>query len=1634
MIRFFWLSLCVFILSGAVAQHPNQWIDFQQDYFRIPTARDGIYRLTSTQLIENGFPAGSIDPARIRIIHRGVEQAIFVAGESDGTFDTDDYIEFFGVKNDAGSDARLYRPEAVQHNPYHAVFSDTTSYFLTVGPGLGKRMIHVNSYNDAALPVAFHIDEKRLVFGDQYAYGASDRDEVYSSAFETGEGWTGTAIRQGQSRDFQLQGITRTVAAGAVPKLELMLVGRNSVAHTAEIRIGVSQRLVQVTLEPFEPTLIKQDIEWSDLTGDGKLTVRVSVPNRGYNDQVSVSYIRFRYPQAADALNLSEKLFEIPPGQPLVNLKVENAQAGSRFFDVTNPADTRRFGSVEDATLNATLTGAERGLRIFISSVWNIPAKITRVRFKEIDPALYNYVIITHPLLRKPAGGYSDPVAAYAEYRASDPGGAYKPLIVDVGEVFDQFNYGEKSPLAVYNFLAFLSASNTPSYLFLIGKGLEYHQKYYRTANSGTWAQQDLVPTGGAPGSDAIFSMHLEGGIPTGRLPAMSPVHVSAYLNKIKEMESAPFSELWRKKILHLSGGIEEWEPALFKQFLEDFQRIAEGPFLGGQVEAIAKQSRDVQTINIADQVNSGLGLITFFGHSSTSTLDFDIGNVTNKIMGYSNKGKYPMLLMNGCEVGAFFLRTKLFGEDWILAEDLGASAFIGHNAYASVNTLYRYSRSFYEVAYADSLMINQGIGDIQRETGQRFLDESDPTISNRSQVEQMILLGDPAARLFGASKPDFEVRETQVNIEGFNNEPVTVSSDSFAVKFVVRNFGRADRRPFRVEVRRTYSDNSFQVYDSIYSTPLNTDTLYLIIRNNEESRSGNNHFQITVDADHIIDELNESNNSAEINLLIPGNGTRHLYPVNFAIVHEKSIRLSFQATDVFSGERNFLLELDTVSTFDSPLKSAHHLTGEVLMAHPIELLTKDSLAYYWRTRLENPEEGEDSQWTVSSFTFIEGSRDGWAQVHFPQFLDNTTKGVELLESSRRLTFLKSQTPVEIRTFGASSGKPRDSVSVRIAGQEYNLYTQGFGCRLNTINLIAFDRSSTNPYIGVYMKWYEILYDYNGRRLLCGREPFVINSFAHNEVATGKNDLIAYVNNVAEGDSVVLYTMGNANFHLWPVSAKEKLGELGVSLEQFSQFVSGEPVIILGKKGSDPGTAKVFRNTDGNPLTSRLYVSKTITGGFDKGNMTSPLIGPAYQWDELTFSVNEVEPSDNIRFEVRGVRMNREEVTIIDEASLPVSLAGIDATEFPYLRVVFHTSDETLLTSGQLTNWIVLYTPVPEGILIPEDRGKEASTLQEGDLYRQRFSFINASEHEFRDSLTVQSSLSNKITGVGDLVVAKIAKPAPRDTTQFELVRNTTGFAGWNDLHVFVNPRVLPEQYYDNNLVLLKNAAHVTIDKTAPVTEVTFDGKFIENGDFVSPRPRIRVSIIDENPFIFRTDTTGIRMFLTSPCENDACEPEYISFSRPDVTWTALVSDRKFTIDFMPNLADGTYTLSVEVSDAAGNKPSLPYEVRFVVSGSTMISIDPPHPNPMTLSTEFTYAISGSDVPSKVRLEILDLSGRLVYSHQQTNGLTVGRNSFLWEGSDQMGTALPNGLYVFRFKIFAGSVTKEAKGKLVIRR
>lgn len=1625
----------LFFAFAAAGQNGNEWLSPGQPYFKIPVGREGLYRLSYAQLTAAGIPAAS-SPTTFQLFHHGREVSIYVEGQGDGQFNPSDYIEFFGQRNDGKNDRELYTSSEAQAHQLQSLFTDTAYYFLTYGQATGKRVPFVSTPDPAVPSETFHWDEKVKVLMEQYSGGFDyNGGEIQKSVFETGEGWTGAQILQGQTGNYLIEEIANAVTAAGVPKVEILLTGRGHMDHHAEIYAGA--RLVgTVEFSSYESTLYTGDLQWTDIGGDGKVTIGVKVIGVTGVDRLSVGYIRLKYPQQINMSGATSKKIELKENAGgTSNVQITNGLPGTRIFDVTDVENVTRLSTSGSTTINlfVPLTSSPRKLWATNSP---LSTSVRKATFRTYAPGSYNFVIITHPDLRKPSSGYTDPVKAYGEYRSLPEGGSYDTLIANINQLYDQFSYGDPSPLAITHFLKYISGGNPPDYLFLVGKGLDVYYNYHR--NPSSYPQfKNYVPTAGYPASDMLFTAGLSGqqhvaAISTGRLSAAGPQDVAAYFNKLKEFESRPFDDLRKKNLLHLSGGLFEGEPEVFRSYLQGYATVAEDRYLGGQVKAIAKQSTDIEVINVADEVNKGVSLITLFGHSSPTSSDFDVGLVTDPVMGYNNKGKYTAFLMNGCSAGSFFLNSAIFGENWTNTADRGAIAVIAHSFFGFPSTLQHYSEHFYEVGFGNDVFINKGIGDVQREVATRYLQQSGLGAVHETQVQQMVLLGDPAIRLFAAAKPDYAIIPESVSIQTKSGEPLSAFADSLVLRFIVPNYGKATADDFTIKITRTLGDNSTVDYDSVFPGILYSDTIRFMLPGNIENGFGNNQFSITIDAGQNVDELSESNNTYQKVFFIPLSGTKNLYPNDFAIVNSKQIQLTFQHTDQLAPEREFLIEVDTTLDFNSSFKKQFSIESKVLALQPFTLLDDDSLVYFWRTKLADPQANENPDWATSSFVYIANGPEGWAQMRFSQFNDNIVAGLVKDAASKRIEYLETEIDVAVKTFEASQP---ETFSVKVNGAEYNLVdNNNFPCRDNTINLIAFDKTTTQPYLGVFFSWVDIRDVFQGRQLYCGREPYIINSFKSDELTMGNSgDLIQYITNVAVGDSVILFTNGDAGFPSWSAAAKTKLEELGIATSQIDALVAGEPVIILARKGAAAGTATVIRSTPATPLVTEF--SGTITGRNVSGNMNSGLIGPASSWNQLMVRYSDKEVNDQITFDVFGVDLEGAEELLFDNLTANQDLTGVDASAYPFIRIRFESTDETFVTSAQLDRWIVTFEPVAEGLLL-YNGSFDMQMLAEGQTLEKQYSFVNISDHAFPDSLTVKFDLINTHTNKTTTGTQLIEAPAPGDTTLFNVRFESVGHQGVNSVNVDVNPRILPENTYNNNIVGLSNHLLVRRDSIPPVLSVTFDGRELSRDEFVSGTPKIEIKVWDNNPFLLKKDTTGMLVFLKSPCP-DNCSFERIYFSSPLVKWFPETDTSEFLVEYSPLLETaGTYSLQVVARDATGNLSGRePFEISFQVGSESVVQFASPYPNPFSIQANFEFVIAGSVVPEAASLQLLNLSGKIVNEFTlPVSELHVGKNRVQWLAIDQYGNPAPNGVYIYRFNITVGQKTSTQLGKIVLVR
>src|SRR5262249_51134228 len=90
--------------------------------------------------------------------------------------------------------------------------------------------------------------------------------------------------------------------------------------------------------------------------------------------------------------------------------------------------------------------------------------------------------------------------------------------------------------------------------------------------------------------------------------------------------------------------------------------------------------------------LKSGVSLMTFFGHSSYNSFDFNL----DKPDQYDNYGKYPFMLTNGCLIGNLFSATHGISENFIVEEGKAAIGFLAPSQFSISSSLDLYSDNFY--------------------------------------------------------------------------------------------------------------------------------------------------------------------------------------------------------------------------------------------------------------------------------------------------------------------------------------------------------------------------------------------------------------------------------------------------------------------------------------------------------------------------------------------------------------------------------------------------------------------------------------------------------------------------------------------------------------------------------------------------------------------------------------------------------------------------------------------------------------------------------------------------------------------------------------------------------------------------
>ena len=1226
-----------------------------------------------------------------------------------------------------------------------------------------------------------------------------------------------------------------------------------------------------------------------------------------------------------------------------------------------------------------------------------------------------DYLIVTHSSLLSAA-------ESYKAYRNST-GFTAEVFVMD--ELYDQYAYGlRKHPYAIRGFVQNYTNMNgfPPKHLFLMGKGIRSSSVRNDNANF----ERCLVPTFGNPPSDVLItagmgSTNFEPFLPTGRFAARNVTDVEDYLSKVQAYESTENS-LWMKNILHFGGGGNASEQSTFEAYLQNYESIIEDTLFGGYVHTFLKNSSAPVQISVSDSVrnliNNGVSMMTFFGHASASGFDQNIDDPEN----YNNQDRYPFILANSCFSGDIHVGNNLsVSERWVRIPDKGAIAFMASVGSGLGSYLNRYSDKLYEnIAW---MHYGESLGKQQQEAVRRVQQGSLGDMRMETTCHEMTLHGDPAIRLNHAELPDLQITAADIS---FNPPEITTLQDSFLVNIHMSNPGQAFVDTFLVRVERQYPNNTTETSEEALYGCLYENTLQVKLPVNPETGAGLNKITVKLDFYDQIEELSETNNLASLQFLIKSASVYPVYPFEYAIYPDNSVQLKASTGDPFIGETTYLFEMDTTDTFNSNLGLAMYAgqttaEGGVITWTPPATLEEDRV-YYWRVAANHPNP-DSIDWRESSFIYIPG-KTGWSQAHPFQFKKDDYEFIELDRDERDFDFVETAKQLQCHNIGSPASGEFESIRFTIDGAIAEGNGDGGSCLPSSgMHIVVIDPVTIKAWPGDIADYGQSNYP------MCegmGRPNFFFK-FPSGDSLSRQNMIDMISNEVPDGHYLLAYSFRNGNFENWAESEYQAFEALGAT--RIRTVGNNVPYIFFCRKGE----ASPLREKAGDNTTDEIDVYVDLYSDFNYGTITSTDIGPASEWQSFHWYQEAVESgNDNTQVELLAFDPVENSTDVIDTIAdgtwdIYNLQPYIDAAEHPWLKLNFRTRDDSTKTPGQLKKWQLMHEGIPETAIDPKSGFYiTGDTISRGEDFRFAVATKNISPYDM-DSLLVKYWIQTEENQIIELDTRRLSPHPAGDVIIDTITCNTNNLQGLNSVWVEYNPvnggeYDQLERYHFNNIA--QYYFYVDADDANPLLDVTFDGVHILDGDIVSAKPEILISLKDENPYLPLNDTSLFRVYLTN-MQTGLEKRVYFrdSMGNEILEWTpASLPENRFKILYTPEFnEDGEYQLRVQATDASGNESGdYDYIISFEVITRSTITHVLNYPNPFSTSTRFVFELTGSVIPDEFRIEIYTVTGRLVkvIDKAEIGPINIGRNitDYAWDGHDMYGDQLANGVYFYRIK------------------
>lgn len=701
--RLYFLFIGFFLTGITFSQKANSVLA-EGAWYKFAVDTSGVFKIDRNFLQQLGIPLNGINPKKIHIYGNGGQQlpvlnsdfryddlqenAIFIAGESDNSFDANDYILFYAKGPHDWEVNSTTATASHRHNPY----SDFAYYFITINEVDGKRIAQKTPISGAASAQITVFDEFTYIEKDERNLFAAGMQWFYQSDFNVENTQTFT--------------IPFPNAAPNEPiTVKVRAVSNSVVSSTMDVKMN-NQDVFTINF----PAVNSQS-----LTKAIAIERSQSVPNASQNLAISITFNNNGNPSANAFLDYIEiigkkqltfgnfqfgfRSFQQSTASGIVQYQISNGNTAFQIWDVSNSIAPEQIAN--EATGNEfvfkDVAGVLKEYVVLNERDFYTPTRLQTSRV--VNQNLHslrdiNYLVITNAALAGQA-------QRLADYHQENSNLTTKVVILD--EIYNEFSSGSKDITGIRDFIKNVYDTNsTPDkklqYVCFFGDASYDYKDRIPTNNNivpvklafdsfnlaSSWVTDDFYVMLDANEGTMSSSHTID--VASSRIPVSTLDEATTVVDKILSYYSKNALGDWRNTITLLADDIDATGEEVLQQGVE---KIADEIktnkpvfnvnkiYLDAFVQQNASGGERYPEVNkaITNAMEKGTLVFDYFGHGGEDGFASERILDVPQIQSFNNPNTLPLFITVTCDFSRFDNPNRITAGELLFKSKIGGAA-----------------------------------------------------------------------------------------------------------------------------------------------------------------------------------------------------------------------------------------------------------------------------------------------------------------------------------------------------------------------------------------------------------------------------------------------------------------------------------------------------------------------------------------------------------------------------------------------------------------------------------------------------------------------------------------------------------------------------------------------------------------------------------------------------------------------------------------------------------------------------------------------------------------------------------------------------------------------------------------------